>query len=100
MEWLWWYDYRIELTVLLMPSDLKFVAVRTMSYILSNMLDHLMHVKAFTEMINNTVDLSMLSVIICYFKHFKVTVLWNAESLLTVTIRLCEVINIINQILI
>ena len=83
-----------------MLSDLKLVAVRAMLYILLNMLGHLMHVEAFTEVINGVVDPSMLSVIMCHFEYFKVTVLWDAELSLMVTVRLCEVINIINQVLI
>ena len=83
-----------------MPSGLKLVAVGTMLYILLNMLNHLMHVEAFMKVINDVINLSMLSVIMYHFKYFKVTVLWNTELLLTVTVRLCEVINIINQVLI
>ena len=79
---------------------LKLVAVRAMPYILSDMLGYLMHVKAFTEVVDDVVDLSMLSIIMYHFEYFRVTVLWNAESLLMVAVRLCEVINIINQILI
>ena len=83
-----------------MPSDLKLVAIRVMLYILLNVLNHLIHVNAFTKMINDAVDLNVLSVIIYHLEHFRITVLWNAESLLTVTVQLCKVINIVNQILI
>ena len=80
--------------------SLKLVAVRVMLYILLNMLNHLMHIETFVKIINDAVNPSILSVIMCYFKHFKVTVLWNTESLSTVAVKLCEVINIINQVLI
>ena len=100
MKWLWWGDYQIELTILLMPSGLKLVAIRAMLYILSDALDHLIHVDAFTEMINDAVDPSMLFVIMCHFKHFRVTVLWDAESLLMMAVRPCKVINIVDQVMI
>ena len=46
-----------------------------MLYILSDMLNYLIYVNVFVKMINNVIDFSMLSVIMCYFKHFRVTVL-------------------------
>ena len=64
-----------------MSSDLKLVTIRVMLYILLNMLDYLIHINAFTEVINNAVNLSMLSVIMHHLEHFKVTILWDTESL-------------------
>ena len=58
-----------------MLSDLKLVAIRAMLYILSDMLNYLMYVKVFTKIINNAVNPSMLSVIMCHFEHFRVTIL-------------------------
>ena len=71
-----------------MLSGLKLVIVRAMLYILSDMLGHLMHVETFTEIVNSVIDPSMLSVIMCHFEHFRVTVLWDAESSSTVAVRL------------
>ena len=70
-----------------MPSNLKLITIKAMLYILSNTLDHLMHVNVFAEVINDVINLSMLFVIMCHFKHFRIIVLWNAESSSTVTIR-------------
>ena len=58
-----------------MPSDLKLVTIRAMLYILLNVLNHLIYVNTFAEVINDVIDPSMLSVIMCHFEHFKVTVL-------------------------